>query len=307
MRITDTTERYAPFQTQVDAFKSELGGLHEGDIEALHRARVASRRLREWLPLLRLDGGAARKLSRRFRKVTRQLGTVRELDVLSLVIQDLAADRRYSPPALKRVGAEVADARIAARERLTAKLPLAKMERLARSVERAARHLAPDDERSRRRNLRASRVWMWALDARTTLRAARVQSAIETAGTVYVAGRLHGVRIAVKKLRYAAELLPAGGQQRAADIAVMKTAQGFLGRLHDLEVLAERVRGIVVALSPPDLTLWRQLGSLVHMVEDDCRQWHARYMHDRRKVIEIAERLGAHSSMLHPSPVARAD
>jgi CHAD domain-containing protein len=303
MRITDTTERYAPFQKQVDAFKCELGGIHEWDIEALHRARVASRRLREWLPLLGLDGSAARKLSRRFRKVTRQLGTVRELDVLSLVIQDLAADRRYSPPALKRVGAEVADAMIAARERLTAKLPLVKMERLARSVERAARHLAPDDERSRRRNVRASRGWMWALDARTTLRAARVRSAIETTGAVYVAGRLHGVRIAVKKLRYAAELLPAGGQQRTADIAVLKTAQDVLGRLHDLEVLAERIRRIVVALAPPDLTLWRQLGSLVHVAEDDCRQWHARYMNDRRKVIEIAERLGA--PQLDAAPVTR--
>jgi CHAD domain-containing protein len=120
---------------------------------------------------------------------------------------------------------------------------------------------------------------------------------------VYVAGRLHGVRIAVKKLRYAAELLPAGGQQRAADIAVLKTAQDVLGRLHDLEVLAERVRRIVVALSPPDLTLWRQLGSFVHMLEDDCRQWHARYMHDRRKVIEIAERLGA--PQLDAAPATR--
>jgi CHAD domain-containing protein len=242
---------------------------------------------------LGLDDGAARKLGRRFRKVTRQLGTVRELDVLSLMIQDLAADRRYPSPALKLVGAEVADARIVARERLIAKLPLAKMERLARSLERVARDLAPDDERSRGKNLRASRVWRWALDARTTLRATRVRSAVESAGAVYVAGRLHDVRIAVKKLRYAAELLPAGGPQQAADIAVLKTAQDVLGRLHDLEVLAERVRHIVVALSPPDLTRWRQLGSLVHRLEDDCRQWHARYMHDRRQLVEIAERLGA--------------
>jgi CHAD domain-containing protein len=292
MRITGSSERYAPFRQQVDAFTRELGQIHEWDLEALHRARVAARRLREWLPLLGLNGEAARKLSRRFRKLTRQLGAVRELDVLSLMIEDLATDRRYSSHAVTRVGAEVADARIAARERLAAKLPLAKMERLARSLERATRHLQPGDESGHRRNLRASQVWLWALDARTTLRAARVQSTIETAGTVYVAGRFHGVRIAVKKLRYAAELLPPGGQQRATDIALLKTAQDVLGRLHDLEVLAERVRHIVVA-SPPDLTLWRQLGSLVHMVEDDCRQWHARYMHDRLKLIAIADRMGA--------------
>ena len=292
MRITDISERHVPFQQQVDAFSRELARIHQWDLEALHRARVASRRLREWLPLLGLDGGEARKLSRRFRKVTRQLGAVRELDVLSLLIQDLAKDRRYSSAALTRVRAEVVDARIAARERLTAKLPLAKMQRTVRALERATRHLEPGDKRNHRWNTRASRVWMWALEARTTLRAERVRSAIETAGAVYVAGRLHGVRIAVKKLRYAAELLPADGHERAADIAVLKTAQDVLGRLHDLEVLAERVRHIVMT-SPPDLTLWRQLGSLVHMVEDDCRPWHARYMHDRRKLVEIAERVGA--------------
>ena len=68
MRNTDTPERYASFHSQVDAFTLELGRIHEWDLGALHRARVASRRLREWLPLLGLDGSAARKLSRRFRR-----------------------------------------------------------------------------------------------------------------------------------------------------------------------------------------------------------------------------------------------
>jgi hypothetical protein len=77
--------------------------------------------------------------------------------------------------------------------------------------------------------------------------------------------------------------LPARRHLRPTDIALLKTMQDVLGRLHDLEVLAERVRQML-AVSPPDLTLWRQLGSLVHMLEDDCRQWHARYMHDRDRM-----------------------
>jgi hypothetical protein len=29
-----------------------------------------------------------------------------------------------------------------------------------------------------------------------------------------------------------------------------------------------------------------------HAVEDDCRQWHARYMNDRTRLIAIADRMG---------------
>jgi hypothetical protein len=47
------------------------------------------------------------------------------------------------------------------------------------------------------------------------------------------------------------------------------------------------------SLSPPDVTRWRELGSLVHVVEDDCRLLHGRYMGDRPALIAIANRAGA--------------
>ena len=47
-----------------------LQGVEDGDVDALHRARVASRRLREVLPVLQLDSDVARKLNRRLRKIT---------------------------------------------------------------------------------------------------------------------------------------------------------------------------------------------------------------------------------------------
>ena len=50
------------------------------------------------------------------------------------------------------------------------------------------------------------RAWLSTLEARLARRAGRVRAAIEATGAVYVPERLHGVRIAAKKLRYAAEL-----------------------------------------------------------------------------------------------------
>jgi hypothetical protein len=79
----------------------------------------------------------------------------------------------------------------------------------------------------------------------------------------------------------------------AADVAALKREQDCLGRLNDLEVLVTWSRGLQASLSPLELTRWRELGSLVHVVGDDCRQLHGRYMGDRPGLIAIANRAGA--------------
>src|SRR5262249_42478198 len=71
---------------------------------AVHRTRVASRRLREMLPVLGLDSAATPKLGRRLKKGTNRLGEVRELDVFTLMIQELSDDPPHSSTALKQVG-----------------------------------------------------------------------------------------------------------------------------------------------------------------------------------------------------------
>jgi CHAD domain-containing protein len=138
------------------------------------------------------------------------------------------------------------------------------------------------------------RAWLWALEARLARRATQVRAAIEAAGTMYVPEHLHRVRIAVKKLRYAGELVAETTRRRiAVDIAALKASQELLGRLHDLEVLLASARKAQGSLAPPDLTAWRHLGSLVHVAQDDCRQLHARYMRDRTELMAVANRMAA--------------
>jgi CHAD domain-containing protein len=302
--MPDRTQQYGPFRKRLDAFAHELRRVEEGDVEALHRTRVASRRLRELLPLLELDRDRTRRLTRRLRKVTKQLGRVRELDVLILLIQELAENGRYCPMALKRLRAMAAPARDAARERLSANLPTAKLERLALKLERVFEELESDGPRSGRNGANGAngsrRAWLWALEARLARRAALVRAAIETAGAVYAPEHLHRVRIALKKLRYTAELAAEATRKRTtADTVALKAAQDLLGRLHDLETLLVRAREAQGSLSPPDLTEWRDLDSLGHVVENDCRQLHARYMCDRTELIAIANRMGAGKRVAH--------
>jgi CHAD domain-containing protein len=281
------------YRKRVRALAREVEHIHAGDVDALHRIRVASRRLRELLPLVRFDRDTGRKLRRRVRKATRHLGSVRELDVLAALIQELRGHARYSASALKQVGAAVADSRATAREQLAAKLSTSKMERLIRRLEEAGSHLESDEKaRKGRRPTESGHAWIWALDAREVQRASTLQSSIENAGGLYVSERLHRVRLAVKKLRYAAELRAAApGGPPKADLRALRAAQDLLGHLHDVEVLIGYVRHVQSTMSAPDLTAWHQLGLLMRVLEDDCRRLHGRYMRDRAKLLSIAARM----------------
>ena len=145
--------------------------------------------------------------------------------------------------------------------------------------------------------------WAWAVETRLARRAARLQQSIDGAGALYAAGPLHEVRIAIKKLRYAAELLDEIGRRRlTAVIVTLKGAQDMLGRLHDLEVLLAWARHAQATLDPPDVGGWSALGVLARAVENDCRMLHARYMRERGDLLAIAIQLG--SARRQPLPAA---
>ena len=283
---------------RVDPFTRVLTAMEQGDVRALHRARVASRRLRELLPMLQLEADLSRKLSKRLKKVTSRLGTVRELDVLMPLIDELHVSRRAGTGALGRVGISVAKDRDDARKRLFARLPTSDMRRLARKLDRVVATLQTDEAASSKA---VSRRWRWAVDAQVAGRAARLATAVDEAGAMYLPERLHGVRIAVKKLRYARELsMELAGEKTGADLRALKRAQDVLGRMHDLQVLIERVRDVQASLAPPNVTVWRDLDALMASLEDDCRLLHARYMRGRAALRSVADALSAQPQTTAP-------
>jgi len=287
-----STTRSELLRKRLDGFTHALHGVEQGDTRALHQARVASRRLRELIPVLQLESGTARKVGRRLRKVTTRLGTVRELDVLRLLIDELHVSRPSSSAALGRVGMTVSKARDEARKRLLAHPPTGEIRRLARKLDRIAGDVEHAETASSKT---AARSWRWAIDARAASRASRLATAMAAAGALYLPERLHAVRIAVKKLRYAVELwTEAASEPARADLRVLKRSQELLGRMRDLHVLVDRVRRTQASLTPPSVTVWRDLDALMSSLEDDCRRLHARYMRTRDALSAVAARHREH-------------
>jgi len=286
-------------------FNRTLRGLERGDIRMLHAARVASRRLRELVPLLQLESGSTRKLSRRLRKMTKRLGGVRELDVLLLLIDELHEARRDHSGPLSRLAVTVARERDEARQELAGELPVREMRRLGKRLAEAAAALASREERHKRR----AQQWRWVIDARVARRAHQLESAIREAGAVYLPERLHVVRIALKKLRYAVELsTEAAGRKAVPQLRILKRQQDALGRMHDLQTLIEHVRDMQATLAPPSVTVWRGLDRLGALLDEDCRRLHARYMRGRPALESLVSKLtgGEHTARARTPASRRA-
>ena len=307
--------RHKLLHERLEQFTKMFHGLEQGDARALHRTRVASRRLREVLPVLQLEAGLAHKLNRRLRKVTERLGIVRELDVLLLLVGELRHVGRHDQAALSRLAEVFTEENEKARERLFAKLPLTELQRVANKLGRVALGAEPDGSH---RDGEEPRGWRWTIDTRVARRASSLSQAIHEAGAVYLPDRLHLVRIALKKLRYVFELSeeasgagvasprarrregPAKSESagarppdRASDLQTLARAQDVLGRMHDVQVLIDRVRQLQASLTPPDLTMWHGFDELVTSLEDECRRLHARFMRMRPAIQRVCDRVGA--------------
>ncbi len=238
----------------------------------MHQARVASRRLREALPVLTegLHQTKAGKARRKIRRLTAALGGVRELDV-TLHLLDEIADRPSIPrAALAEVRAEVIEERERRRALMLKRLEHVDTVKLAHRLAAVRRAVAASP---------AAQGWRAALAVRIARRARRLEKAIDAAGQIYAPDSLHQVRIAGKKLRYALEIADESGAVPCRDaVRTMKRVQEALGRLHDLQVLLHHVAAVGAAPRHRRSTPDAGLAVLSRMIEDEGRHLHGRYV-----------------------------
>ncbi len=269
MNLSSSRPTRVLLERRTQALRRHLPAAIAGDGVGVHQARVASRRLREAVPVLAKDVASrkGKKAQRTLGKLTRALGTVRELDVTVTVLDCLAREERVAAAAVGDVRLHV----VAERERRRVRM-LERLERI--DIGKLERRLAAIGAALQEAS---SEHWRAALAGRIAKRAKALGVAIEAAGQLYEAESLHRVRIAVKKLRYALEIAAGTGTEAAPLLGTLKRAQDALGRLHDLQVLEAHV----AAVQERDAGSRRNddgLAALARVLADECRHVHGEYM-----------------------------
>lgn len=267
-RLRGTT---ALLQRRARALSRHLPSAVAGDFNGVHQARVASRRLRETVPVLAADlkGSKAGKARRKIRRLTRALGTVRELDVTLKILDELARRDGIPRNALEDVRGHVIEERDARREKMLERLEEVNATKLNRRLASVADALQQT----------ASEKWREVLASRLLKRAKRLSAAIGAAGHMYAPDRLHAVRIAAKKLRYALEIAAESRVPAAVPLVrTIKRSQDTLGRLHDLQVLQSHVAAVQAAPSSRKGTSREGYDTIAWTLEGECRHLHARYV-----------------------------
>ena len=271
---------------RLGALKRALPAVRAGDVTGIHHARVATRRLREALPVV-ARGSAGRKLTRTVRRLTRALGPVRELYVSLQMLESMAAEKdvpRGGVVCLQQVIREERQLLHRDAMRSLDRCNVSKLEKKAIAAARRRHDAASSTPRVRDPRQLA------AAHRRAARRAQSLRAAIENAAGIYLPDRLHEVRIAVKKLRYAMEIArELSGSRAVAKILALKKVQDLLGRMHDLEILIARTRGVQGSPSGPSLRLSAELDQLVRRLETECRQLHGQYIGLRPSLLAICD------------------
>ena len=226
--------------SNLDLLRSRLPLVCDGDSEGIHDARVATRRLRAALPLLSAAGtsdGIEQALPS-VKALGQALGRAREEDEALRLLDEIERRAPGAAPAAATMRARLLPSQLRRRRQLIKRLESIDLEAVDRLRDMAG-------GRSR-----FPRSWRMvssqpALRAAIARRAETAERRVQHAAGVYFPNRAHRARIAIKKLRYLAELMEKGAQTRKPAIRALRNAQEALGKIHDREMLLSRLSEVM--------------------------------------------------------------
>ncbi len=238
------------------------------DIEFVHRARVATRRLRAALRMF--DGCFSKRRIRRWqnaiRRTTAKLGDARDRDVqIELLCGTLSAlGAKECFPGLSRILVQLERQRerlqrkvVAAVDRLEAQGVLRKMRRAAQRMVRRAKSAEPG---------------VYTSDTLAQI-GPHIREQIDellrhqdSLGDPDDRLRHHAMRIAAKRLRYTLEVVrPAHAGKLEEAVGAIKRVQSLLGDVHDCDVWAEHLDAFAAKQRKRILKLFGHAGRFVHL------------------------------------------
>lgn len=209
----------------------------EDSAEAIHQLRVATRRLRALVEVLGEWAPGHEPTRRQLRRVTRKAGPLREADVNAenLLRLQRSPSSLVEAAALEYISLQISSQRHVERRVTRQVLKKISTEKLVKSLAALLEDLV---ERLAVSDLAA--VGWQVLKAKL----GQLAESLEVARASRSGEDLHEVRICIKRLRYAVELLKPLFKQNFKKIhGELKQLQEHLGTHHDLYVLYGLIRG----------------------------------------------------------------
>ena len=221
------------------------GLLADDDPEWVHQMRIGTRRLRSCLSLIESIAGAerVRMLVTETRWLARILGTARDWDVLALEtlapLSTAFAHDSVAIAGLKRLSRSIGEHRSMARKAAREAVRSPRFQRLLLSIGATCAGRAFGAENGAAMSTRA---FANPLLSRRHLKLLQLGAALEH-GTIE---ERHAVRIAAKKLRYAAEFFspPDPGKRNRAYLKALSRLQDALGQWHDTVTATRLTAGL---------------------------------------------------------------
>ncbi len=232
---------------QLDALIKEVRGVRENqDIEPVHQARVASRRMRAALRMFAdcFDAKKTATWQKRIKRLTKGLGAARDLDVqvefVSQFLSRLDEKDKKHRPGVRRLLLRLCQDRDTVQPAVVATL-----DALEKGNAMAEMHGELEKNlfllRNRDVSLQSPVVFEQAARHIRDRRGALLANEYTLADRQNIAGH-HQLRIDAKKLRYTMEICePAYGKQLTPAIKAVKKMQSLLGDIHDCDVWVDDV------------------------------------------------------------------
>jgi CHAD domain-containing protein len=234
----------AAIARSVRAIVLNLPGVRLGeDDEAVHQARVGTRRLRSDLRTFRplLDRDWARELTDELRWLGDALGKVRDLDVMLITLADVIATERSVTPAdaaqlIEVLEAERDDRRRALLEALGTTRAFELLDVLIDASQNPMTEPEADGPATDVLPRLVRKPWR------------RIERAVDRLDAESPDEELHAVRILAKRCRYAAEAVrPAAGKNAKRFAKAMSNVQDCLGELNDAVLISNHLRRTAAA------------------------------------------------------------
>jgi CHAD domain-containing protein len=286
------------FRTQIQILRSSLPGVLDGQAGAIHDSRIATRRIRELLPLLtrhHQQPNPADDLYKRFRRLGRSLGRVRDADVRLALLSSLETRMPHAAPQLVVLRQQREQERLQLLRKLIKRLERIEAPRLVQAL--AERTTTWPGKLAWRIKLRP--MWKQELHATVNQRAKAAADAMAHATGVYFPARLHAARIAIKKLRYTMEIVDnSGAADRRSAIQELKKAQDVLGDIHDRQELMDH---LLSGIGQGERDGHGEIALLHQVIDAEIHQLHSRYLARREGLLAICQPPAARSPILIPS------